>query len=411
MQNLHCREREDVHKHFDTLQDMREQLALMDQAPTDESFTAIIISSLPNSYQAQIGAVMALSKVTGTVITSDVLMATVLDAYDSQNLGSRKPSNKSGEDAAYTTSRDSKQRRINGNCYNCGKYGHMSRDCRMNKEKDAKEKDESSDSKGKSSEKAAVANESSCEASDLEPDGVWLAYGGYSSEDDEWSDRLTEVDEEDIPEIESTAMTASAILPELTMCQSCRHKTPTVTRLDSLLDGEMENEVDGHENELNVRRNLENDSKQSMHDKRLTPKAKFQVGRTNVYISGDTLPTGSRKYTFGTIEMRDDEVLQQNIPKTPIRPPEHPYETIPTTHHRKQEKTGPKNVIRRGADRQDTHQGYLEPKRSLQSDKTCGNHIRHYLGDPPRVVGEPPVYETDWGGSDSSSIAARRVAR
>ncbi|KAI6021362.1 hypothetical protein BKA83DRAFT_1276217 [Pisolithus microcarpus] len=308
----------------------------------------------------------------------------------------------------------------------------MARDCRANKDKATKEKDGVSDSKGKgnekSSEKAAVANESSCEASDLEPDGVWLAYGGYSSEDDERSDRLTEVDEEDIPEIESAAMTASAILPELTMCQSCGHKTPTVTRLDSLLDGEMENEVDGHENESNVRRNLENDSKQSMHDKRLTPEAKFQVGRTNVYISGDTLPTGSRKYTFGTIETRDDEVLQlsegemsqddirgqnarQNIPKTPIRPPEHPYETIPTSHHRKREKTGPKNVIRRGADRQESYQGYLEPKRSLQSDETCGNRIRHHLGDHPRVVGEPPVYETDWGGSDSSSVAARRVAR
>ncbi|KAI6017162.1 hypothetical protein BKA83DRAFT_4324944 [Pisolithus microcarpus] len=344
MQNLRCREHEDVHKHFDTLRDMREQLASMDQAPTDESFTAIIISSLPNSYQAQIGAVMALSKVTGTVITSDVLMATVLDAYDSRNLGSRKPSNESGEDAAYTTSGDSKQRRINGNCYNCGKYGHMSRDCRMNKEKDAKEKDESSNSKGKANEKATVANESSCEASDLEPDGVWLAHVEYSSEDDELSDWLTEIDKEDLPETESAATSASAMHAEPIPCPSCGCQSPAVMKNDILLDGEMENEVDGHENESNVRRNLENDSKQSMHDKRLTPEAKFQVGRTNVYISGDTLPTGSRKYTFGTIETRDDEVLQQNIPKTPIRPPEHPYETIPTTHHRKREKTGPKNA-------------------------------------------------------------------
>ncbi|KAI6006078.1 hypothetical protein EDD15DRAFT_2191372 [Pisolithus albus] len=126
--------------------------------------------------------------------------------------------------------------------------------------------------------------------------------------------------------------------------------------------------------------------------------------------------------------MRDDEVLQlsggetsqdevrgqnarQNIPKTPIRPPENPYEVIPTTHHQKREETDPKNVIRRGADRQESYQGYPEPKRSLQSDKTCGNHIRHYLGDPPRAVGEPLVYETDWGGSDSGSVAARRVAR
>ncbi|KAI6016426.1 hypothetical protein BKA83DRAFT_4129008 [Pisolithus microcarpus] len=215
---------------------------------------------------------------------------------------------------------------------------------------------------------------------------------------------------------------------EPTPCLSCGCQSPVVMKNDILLDGEMENEVDGHENESNIHQNLENNSKWSMHDKRLTPEAKFQVGRTNVYISGDTLPTGSRKYTFGTIKTRDDEVLQlsegetsqdevrgqnarQNVPKTPIRPPEHPYETIPTSRHRKREKTGPKNVIRRGADRQDTHQGYLEPKQSLRSCKTTQYCIRHHLGDHPRVVGEPPVYETDWGGSDSSSVAARRVAR
>ncbi|KAI5985956.1 hypothetical protein EDD15DRAFT_2200336 [Pisolithus albus] len=197
---------------------------------------------------------------------------------------------------------------------------------------------------------------------------------------------------------------------------------------DTPLDWEMENEVDGHENELNVRRNLENDSKWSMHNKRLTPEAKFQVGETNVYISGGILPTGRQKYTFGTIERRDDEVLQlsggetsqdevrgqnarQNIPKTPIQPPEHPYEVTPTHCHQKREKTDPKNIIRRGADRQESNQGYLEPKQSLQSNKTCANRIRHYLGDPPRVVGEPPVHQTDWAASDSSSVAARRVAR
>ncbi|KAI6014903.1 hypothetical protein BKA83DRAFT_4629422 [Pisolithus microcarpus] len=222
----------------------------------------------------------------------------------------------------------------------------------MNKEKDAKEKDESNDSKGKANEKAAVANESSCEASDLELDGVWLAHVEYSSEDNKLSDWLTEIDEEDLPETKSMATSASTMHAKPTPCPSCGHQSPAVMKNVILLDGEMENEVDGHENESNVHRNLKNDSKWSTHDKRLTPEAKFQAGRTNIYISGDTLPTGSRKYTFGTIETRDDEVLQlsegemsqddirgqnerQNIPKTPIRPPEHPYETIPTSCHQK----------------------------------------------------------------------------
>ncbi|KAI6029528.1 hypothetical protein BKA83DRAFT_4489489 [Pisolithus microcarpus] len=137
----------------------------------------------------------------------------------------------------------------------------MSRDCRMNKEKDAKEKDESSDLKGKANEKAAVANKSSCEASNLEPDGVWLAHMEYSSEDDELSDWLTKIDEEELPEVESTAMTASAMHAKPTPCPSCGHQSPTVMKNNTLLDGEMENEVDSHENESNVDQNLGNDSK------------------------------------------------------------------------------------------------------------------------------------------------------
>ncbi|KIJ08559.1 hypothetical protein PAXINDRAFT_40967, partial [Paxillus involutus ATCC 200175] len=50
MQALRCNEKGNVREHFDKLRTLREQLASMGQAPTDESFTVIIIGSLPTSY-------------------------------------------------------------------------------------------------------------------------------------------------------------------------------------------------------------------------------------------------------------------------------------------------------------------------------------------------------------------------
>ncbi|KAI5980783.1 hypothetical protein EDD15DRAFT_2343099, partial [Pisolithus albus] len=258
--------------------------------------------------------------------------------------------------------------------------------------------------------------------------GVWLTYGGYSSGDDELSDWLTEVDEEELPEIESAATSAGTMHAKPTPCPSCGHQSPMVTKNDTLLDKETENEVDVHEIESKVCENLKIDSKRSTRSKHLTLEARSQVPGTNIYISGDTLPTGSRKYTFGTIETRDEEALQlsggetsqdelrgqntrQNVPKTPIQPPEHPYEITPTHRHQKREKTEPENVIRRGGDSQETYQGHFEAKRSLRSCETSQKRARYYLEDPTSILGESPLSETDWGGSDSSSVAARRVAR
>ncbi|KAG6327849.1 hypothetical protein ID866_11240 [Astraeus odoratus] len=212
MQNLRCREKDDVRSHFDKLRNLREQLASMDQAPTDDSFTAIVISSLPLSYQPQIGAVMALAKVTGMTITSSTLMETVLDAYDSRNAGGRKEPSERSEDAAYKATGES--RKFHGNCFKCGEYGHRAYDCDNDGRKAAKgheKSPESGDEKAtrkRATEKAAAAKDSDGNTSDAEPDGVWLAF----TKDDCWSegqsDWLTEVVEEDslhIKDIENTS--------------------------------------------------------------------------------------------------------------------------------------------------------------------------------------------------------------
>ncbi|KAH7903099.1 hypothetical protein BJ138DRAFT_977420, partial [Hygrophoropsis aurantiaca] len=61
---------------------MREDLAAMGQPPTDDDFTAIILGSLPSSYDPHISAITASAKVSGNMLTPDLLMGTITDEYD-----------------------------------------------------------------------------------------------------------------------------------------------------------------------------------------------------------------------------------------------------------------------------------------------------------------------------------------
>ena len=68
--------------HLATLRTMREDLAAMGHAPTDDDFYAIIIRSLPPSYDAYISALNATSSVLGTYLSPDDLMHTITDEHD-----------------------------------------------------------------------------------------------------------------------------------------------------------------------------------------------------------------------------------------------------------------------------------------------------------------------------------------
>jgi len=61
---------------------IREQLSSLGQAPTDESFPAIILGLLPASYDLHVSALTASAKVSKVTLTSDVLMSTIVDEYD-----------------------------------------------------------------------------------------------------------------------------------------------------------------------------------------------------------------------------------------------------------------------------------------------------------------------------------------
>jgi len=77
LQQQRCDEKGDVRAHFATLRTMHEDLAAMGHAPTEDDFYAIIIGSLPSSYDPFVSALNATSSVLGTFLSPDDLMNTI----------------------------------------------------------------------------------------------------------------------------------------------------------------------------------------------------------------------------------------------------------------------------------------------------------------------------------------------
>jgi hypothetical protein len=74
LQQEQCTERGDVRAHFTKLRTMKEDLAAMGHPPSKDEFYAIILGSLPPSYEPFISAMNATSSVLGTFLSSDNLM-------------------------------------------------------------------------------------------------------------------------------------------------------------------------------------------------------------------------------------------------------------------------------------------------------------------------------------------------
>ena len=77
MQNQRCSDKDDIVAHFGTLRTMQEDLAAMGQKLEDSDFYAIIMGSLPGSYDPYISAVNATLSVLGTTLSANDLILTV----------------------------------------------------------------------------------------------------------------------------------------------------------------------------------------------------------------------------------------------------------------------------------------------------------------------------------------------
>jgi hypothetical protein len=131
IQKLRCAEKGDMLTHFATLRTMREDLAAMGQPLSENDFYAIILGSLPASYDPYISAVNATSSVLGKTISADDLMLTVTEEYERRNLKNKTGkkddnaafySNDSGKEQKGSSGSNSKKKNVE--CHNCHKKGH-----------------------------------------------------------------------------------------------------------------------------------------------------------------------------------------------------------------------------------------------------------------------------------------------
>ena len=184
-----------MNEHFATMRTMREDLASMGETLTENDFYAIIMGSLPPSYDSYLSALNATSSVLGTHLSSDDLMLSITEEYERRALKSK--GKQKDENAAFYSNdagkgqKGSSNPRRKGKCNNCGREGHWTRDCweegggkegQGPKQKSKKEK-----GKGKKKETAAAAKESDKEEKPKEEE-AWMAM----VMDDDWSSNQPE---------------------------------------------------------------------------------------------------------------------------------------------------------------------------------------------------------------------------
>ena len=129
------------------------------------------------------------AKITHLDLTPDVIMTTLIDDYDRQQMKSGRKSTSLGEDAAYSASSSKK---FSGNCHNCQKKGHKAEDCWEEggrKAGQCPKRKWKGHGKGKSKDKAGTAD-----AEGGEPDGVWFAHAAGSDDEEDWLQEVNKAD-------------------------------------------------------------------------------------------------------------------------------------------------------------------------------------------------------------------------
>jgi hypothetical protein len=241
LQQERCPEKGDVRAHFTKLRTMREDLAAMGHPPDDDEFYAIILGSLPSSFEPFISALNATSSVLGTVLSSDELMQAFTDEYDHRSFG-KAP--KRDENAAFSAAEGSGRKgnlkgKKKGKCNNCGKPGHWARDCweegggkegqKPNFKSKGKGKEDGKDGKGKDKPKP---KDSAANAKADEDDIAWMA------------ECLSDSDFDDAESL--TSISSNVSLEDLMETDEELQRDIAVARSGILIQGEEHETFAGH---------------------------------------------------------------------------------------------------------------------------------------------------------------------
>ena len=185
LQDVRCTENGNIRTHFDIVRTMREELVSLGTVLNDLDFSAIILGSLPKSYDQFLSAVTATASVMKQDLDPEDLMQTVVDEFDRRSTRSGGSKDKGQPDAAFyageSGSRGGKKLNKDVECFNCHKKGHKKADCwgkgggkegqgPRSKERKTKGADAKEGSKGTEKKKE------SANAATGDEEGVWMAY-------------------------------------------------------------------------------------------------------------------------------------------------------------------------------------------------------------------------------------------
>ncbi|KIM64210.1 hypothetical protein SCLCIDRAFT_115539, partial [Scleroderma citrinum Foug A] len=155
-----------------------EELASLGHSISSDDFAAMILSSVPMSYEPTLSAMTASAKVSRQDLPPEVIMSTLLNSYDLCQTKLPKKSTSRNDDAAYSVNASKK---FTGSCNNCSKKGHKAEDCWAEGGRKAGQQPKKKwKPKEKGKEEAATAD-----ATDGEPDGVWLVNAATSDDEDD----------------------------------------------------------------------------------------------------------------------------------------------------------------------------------------------------------------------------------
>src|SRR6266581_603348 len=165
--NTRCGENDSVRTHFEHMANVREQLAAMGKAISDDDYTDILLTSLPHSYDQSCTSISNSTRVSGQPLTADDLEAMILAEFTQREIKKQK-SNTKDEAFAADTPKSKKQ------CSNCNKRGHLKADCWA---KGGGKEGQGPKRKDKAQDSAAAAEENEL--------GAWAAVEEVSAEEDQ----------------------------------------------------------------------------------------------------------------------------------------------------------------------------------------------------------------------------------
>jgi gag-polypeptide of LTR copia-type len=105
LQSARCGNDDNVHEHFEKLANLREQLAAMGKSVPDNEYASILMGSLPMTYAGMLRSIAASAEMSGTAVSSAMVVKLATDEYDRRTLQSGK-----AQDKAFTADNQKKKK-------------------------------------------------------------------------------------------------------------------------------------------------------------------------------------------------------------------------------------------------------------------------------------------------------------